>query len=241
MPEKQSDLNSKGMEKNPVIDTADSGGVSPDTGAENMAGKTADFAGDDDLEAFFAGLDSDTVLEDGVPVAPSGKIAELEAGLADLQAQLAESRDQLLRKTAEFDNSRKRLNQEKQNAIEFANKSLLLDIIPIIDDFFRAILSAEASEELLALPAGKSLLEGIIMIEKRLLSQLDSKWGLTRFDSAGELFDPNRHEAVLMDKSSDIEEPVVTEEFLKGYLLRDRVIRAAQVKVLMPENEGSGE
>ena len=110
-----------------------------------------------------------------------------EEQIAALEAQLAETRDQLLRKAADFENFRKRMNQEKQNAIDFANQSLLLDIIPIIDDFERAIQSAESSRDFAA------LLDGITMIEKRLTGQLESKWGLKRFGSAGEPFDPNRH------------------------------------------------
>jgi len=168
------------------------------------------------------------------------KIAELEARAADLSAQLNDVRDQLLRKTADFDNYRKRMNQEKQKAIDFANESLLLDIIPVMDDFERAIQSAETSEELKGLPAGKVMLDGITMIEKQLVSKLENKWGLKRFHSAGEAFDPNMHEAMFMEKSSDIKEPVVQEDFIKGYMLKDRVIRTAKVKVLMPE-EGSRE
>jgi len=163
--------------------------------------------------------------------------ADVSARIAELEAQLAESRDQLLRKAADFENFRKRMNQEKQNAIDFANQSLLLDIIPVIDDFERAIQSAESSVELAGLPAGKAMLDGITMIEKRLISQLESKWNLKRFNSAGEPFDPNRHEAMMMEKSPDVEEPVVQEDFVKGYTLKDRVIRAAKVKVIMPEKE----
>jgi molecular chaperone GrpE len=162
---------------------------------------------------------------------------DLNAKIGELEAQLAESRDQLLRKAADFENFRKRMNQEKQNAIEFANQTLLLDIIPVIDDFERAIQSAQSSTEIAELPAGKAMLDGITMIEKRLTSQLETKWGLKRFNSAGEPFDPNRHEAMMMEKSPDVEEPVVQEEYSKGYTLKDRVIRAAQVKVLMPEAE----
>jgi molecular chaperone GrpE len=73
------------------------------------------------------------------------------------------------------------------------------------------------------------------MIEKRLVSQLENKWGLKRFDSAGEVFDPNRHEAIMMEKSADAEEPLVAEDFIKGYTLKDRVVRPAKVKVIMPE------
>jgi molecular chaperone GrpE len=152
----------------------------------------------------------------------------------ELEAQVAELRDQYLRKAAEFENFRKRMNREKQEAIEFANQNLLLDLIPIIDDFERAIKSVETMGS--ASPELMSLCEGIGMTEKRLIAQLENKWGLKRYDSAGEVFDPNRHEAIMMDKSADISEPTVQEDFLKGYTLKDRVIRSAKVKVLMPEN-----
>jgi len=153
---------------------------------------------------------------------PEEKIAELEAQIADL-------RDQLLRKAADFENFRKRNNQDKQNAIEYANQSLLLDIIPVIDDLERAIQAGESSSDV------KALLEGVKMIEKRLTSQLETKWGLKRFTSEGEPFDPNRHEALMVEKAPDIAEAVVKEDLSRGYLLKDRVIRASKVKVLMPE------
>jgi len=160
----------------------------------------------------------------GGELTPEEKIAELEAQIADL-------RDQLLRKAADFENFRKRMNQEKQNAIEYANQSLLLDIIPVIDDFERAIQAGEGSSDI------NSLLEGVKMIEKRLTSQLEGKWGLKRFNSAGEPFDPNRHEALMVEKSPDITEAVVKEDLSRGYLLKDRVIRTSKVKVLMPEDK----
>ncbi|MDR1239164.1 MAG: nucleotide exchange factor GrpE [Treponema sp.] len=155
--------------------------------------------------------------------------------IADLEARLADAKDQFLRKAADFENFRKRMIREKQDAIDFANQSLLLDLIPIIDDFERAIQSAGSSQDF------NSLYEGIGMIEKRLISQLETKWGLKRFDSAGEPFDPNRHEALMMEKSAEITEPVVKEDLLKGYMLKDRVIRSAKVKVCMPETGGPAE
>ncbi|MCL2180078.1 MAG: nucleotide exchange factor GrpE [Treponema sp.] len=159
--------------------------------------------------------------------------AELSAEekIAELETQLAETRDQLLRKAADFENFRKRMNQDKQSAIEYANQSLLLDIIPIIDDFERAITAGETSADI------TSFLDGIKMIEKRFTAQLESKWGLKRFNSAGEIFDPNLHEALMMEKSPDVTEATVQEDFSKGYYLKDRVIRAAKVKVLMPEEK----
>jgi len=163
------------------------------------------------------------------PASEAAKTLTPEEKIAELEAQLAETRDQLLRKAADFENFRKRMNQEKQNSIEYANQSLLLDIIPVIDDFERAIQSAEKSADL------NAFIEGVKMIEKRLTSQLESKWGLKRFSSAGEPFDPNIHEALMMEKSPDVTEAVVQEDLVRGYLLKDRVIRAAKVKVLMPE------
>ena len=167
--------------------------------------------------------------EENAPPAPEERIAELET-------QLADARDQFLRKAAEFENFRKRMNQEKQNSIEYANQSLLLDIIPVIDDFERAINAGEKSEQCESSADYKAFLDGIKMIEKRLTTQLEAKWGLKRFNAAGEIFDPNLHEALMMEKSAEITEAVVKEDFEKGYMLKERVIRAAKVKVLMPEN-----
>ena len=155
------------------------------------------------------------------PLNPEEKIAELEA-------KLAETRDQLLRKAADFENFRKRMSQEKQSAIEYANQSLLLDLLPIIDDFERAITAGESAADL------PSFLEGVKMIEKRLSSQLEAKWGLKRFTAAGEPFNPNLHEALMMEKSPEVSEAVVQEDLIKGYYLKNRVLRAAKVKVLMP-------
>jgi molecular chaperone GrpE len=159
--------------------------------------------------------------------------AELEAKIIALEAELSELKDQYLRKAAEFENFRKRLQREKQDAIEFANQSLLLDLIPVIDDFERAIKSSEAARDYNALH------EGISMIEKRLVSQLEAKWGLVRFESAGEPFDPNKHEALMMEQSETVQEPIVGEDLIKGYKLKDRIIRTAKVKVLMPVAQGA--
>jgi molecular chaperone GrpE len=198
--------------------------LSEETGQEKA--QIAETPADEGVSAQAEGQIEPEIPEQGVeeaaePLAPEDKIAELEA-------RLAETRDQLLRKAADFENFRKRMSQEKQSAIEYANQSLLLDIIPIIDDFERAITAGESAADL------PSFLEGVKMIEKRLSSQLEAKWGLKRFTAAGEPFDPNLHEALMMEKSPDVSEAVVKEDLIKGYLLKDRVIRAAKVKVLMP-------
>ena len=192
--------------------------------AREIPAEGANLGGNPDAGAEKSGLSNDNVDAELAQNQPSQ-----EERIAELEEQLAESKDQLLRKAAEFENFRKRLNQEKQSAIEFANQSLLLDIIPVMDDFDRAIQSAEQSMDF----AG--FLNGITMIEKQLTGRLESKWGLKRFNSAGEPFDPNQHEALMMEKSPDVTEVMVKEDLIKGYFLKDRLIRAAKVKVLMPE------
>jgi molecular chaperone GrpE len=160
---------------------------------------------------------------------------ELEAKIVALEAEISNLKDQYLRKAAEFENFRKRMQKEKQDAIDYANQSLLLDLIPVLDDFERAIKSSEVSKDFGALH------EGISLIEKRLVAQLENKWGLSRFESAGTPFDPNRHEAIMMEKTTSVAEPTVGEDFVKGYTLKNRIVRSAKVKVLMPEDEKPAE
>ena len=196
-------------------------GISPENG-EQKSGSTPE-KGENLKENSAAGApEANEAASEAKPLSPEQKCAALEA-------QLAELNDQYLRKAADFENFRKRMNREKQELTEFANQNLLLDLLPVIDDFERAIKSAETSKDF------ASFYEGIAMIEKRLSTQLENKWGLKRFDSEGAPFDPNRHEALQMEKAAGIAEAVVKEDYVKGYLLKDRVIRFAKVKVLVPE------
>ncbi|MDR0642958.1 MAG: nucleotide exchange factor GrpE [Treponema sp.] len=165
----------------------------------------------------------------GEEAAKGGESSGPEERIAELEAQNADLKDQLLRKAADVENFRKRINREKQDAIDFANQSLLLDLIPVLDDFDRAMQSAEISRDFTA------LYEGLGMIARRLSSILDSKWGLKSYISAGTLFDPNFHEALMMEKSSAVTEQTVQMDLLKGYTLKNRVIRSAKVKVLDPD------
>ncbi|MDR3324846.1 MAG: nucleotide exchange factor GrpE [Spirochaetaceae bacterium] len=153
------------------------------------------------------------------------------------EKQNTDFKDQFLRKAADFENYRKRTIKERQEAIDFANQSLLLDIIPVIDDFERALKAAEDSAKTEA--DFETLKTGIKMIEQRLYGVLENKWGLNRFDSAGTPFDPSRHEALASEMSSEVKEPTVAWDFMKGYTLKGRVVRPAKVKVWMPENEGT--
>ena len=159
---------------------------------------------------------------------PATSETDLRERIQQLEQSVKESNDQLLRKAAEFENSRKRLSREKEESIKYANAALLGDIVPIIDDFERAIQSAADSKDFDAFHTGVS------MIEKQMVSMLERNWGLTRFSANGEPFDPEKHEAIAVEETDKHESEVVLEDYQKGYLLHDRVLRPAKVKVARP-------
>ncbi len=163
------------------------------------------------------------------------EVAQLRARVQELESENSELKDQYLRKQADFENFRKRMTREKAEAIAYANKQLLLDIVQIIDDFERAIKSAEESRDF------DSFHEGVALIEKQFTSMLERKWGLKRFDSEGEEFDPQKHEAVMTGEDGEHDKPVVLEDYQKGYFLNDKVLRSAKVKVSVPSEKPDGE
>ena len=160
---------------------------------------------------------------------PEEQLKRMQAKFAELEAEHTTLKDQYLRKQADFENYRKRMQREKHETATFANQQILLDLTTIIDDFERAIKSAEESRDYDAFH------NGVVLIEKQLTGTLERKWGLTRFDSLGEEFDPQRHEAVTTETVDDFEVVTVLEEYQKGYLLGERVLRSAKVKVSAPQ------
>jgi molecular chaperone GrpE len=156
------------------------------------------------------------------------KIAELEQAKKTLEEENLALKDQYLRSKADTDNFRKRLIREKQESIQFANRQLLTDLLPILDDFERAVKSARAAKDFTA------FLDGIIMIEKRFVDLLDRKWGLKRFVSVGEEFDPQKHEALYSESRPGECSSVVLEDYMTGYTLHDKLLRAAKVKISLP-------
>jgi len=154
-----------------------------------------------------------------------------------LSAEVADLKDKLLRKQADFENFRKRMLREREDAARYANATLLSDLIGLIDDFERAIHSGEESRDF------GSFLQGITMIEKQLVEMLEGRWGLKRFSSVGEAFDPNKHEAVQRVEGPVDAKPTVVEDYQKGYYLHERVLRPARVKVMVPApgEAGGGE
>ncbi|MCM8766167.1 MAG: nucleotide exchange factor GrpE [Candidatus Omnitrophica bacterium] len=147
-----------------------------------------------------------------------------KASLAD------EYYDKLLRLQAEFENARRRMLKEKEEIVQFANQSLLEEILPIVDDFehfFNGLTENQIPQNIRV---------GIEMIQKRLTKVLEEN-GLTRMKVVGERFDPARHEALMMVETDAHPEDTIVEEIRSGYLLYDKVLRPAIVKVAKKKRE----
>lgn len=144
--------------------------------------------------------------------------------LEDAKAKAAESQDKMMRLAAEFENTKKRLIREQDTAIKFAEENILRELLPTIDNLERALALGSKTEDAAA------LIEGVAMTLKGLVGSLE-KCGLKCIKGAGEPFDPNFHEALAMETSKEIPENRVMVEYEKGYLYKDRLLRAAKVVV----------
>jgi molecular chaperone GrpE len=144
--------------------------------------------------------------------------------LDELQRQRDEYYNLLLRKTAEFDNYRKRTDRERQSASETAAAGLLTELLPLVDDLERALKADPGAE------AVEAYRRGVELIHRQLLETL-RKRGVQPIDALGADFDPNYHQAVAYEPEPGRREGEVTEEFSRGYVLGDRLLRPAMVKV----------
>lgn len=151
----------------------------------------------------------------------SQNVSEL---LAAKDEEIQQLNDRILRMAAEMENTRKRLDREKCDAISFANVSLIKDLLSVVDNLERALRHAEGDAD----PA--SLLDGVKMTLKGFLDVL-ARHGCVPFDAVGKIFDPNFHEAVAQQESADHEDFTVLSEFQRGYTLNDRLLRPAMVIV----------
>ena len=153
----------------------------------------------------------------------------LQDKVAELEAANAELKDQMLRRQAELENYRKRLIRDKEEAVQYANESLIRDLLGFLDNMERALAAGRNSGDV------KGLVEGFEMTQNQLLSTLDKNWGLKAIESVGQEFDPSLHEACMMAVDESLDKETVLEEFQKGYTLHGRVIRPAKVKIGKPE------
>jgi molecular chaperone GrpE len=161
-----------------------------------------------------------------VPVEPSTLNREQLEELKQRAAKADEHWERLLRTTADFDNFKKRAAREKQDAIKFANESLLQKLVPILDNLDMALAATQANQ------AGdvKALQNGVNMIHQQLKNSL-AEAGLEEIEAAGKPFDPNLHEAVSQRETTEVPEGQVVQQLRKGYKLRERLLRPATVVV----------
>jgi len=142
----------------------------------------------------------------------------------DWEKEYKELYDKYVRLHAEFENFKRRMTKDKQEAIKFANQELIRQILPFVDNLERSLQHADESKNIDALK------EGIEMTIKDFLKTLE-KSGLEAIPAEGEPFDPNVHEAIMQEERNDMEPNTVVQELQRGYKLHGRVIRPATVTV----------
>jgi molecular chaperone GrpE len=175
---------------------------------------------------------AEAVAAAGDSVAVAGPAAQLEAVAAErdqLAQEAGELRDRLLRRQADFENFRRRVERERAELLEFAGMETLRALLPVVDDFERA-LKVECAD--------KEYARGLDLIYQRLLETI-VKLGVEPLASLGRPFDPNLHHAVEMAPTEEAEDHTVLDEYQRGYTFRGRLLRPAMVKVACRPKDGS--
>ncbi|MBN1398179.1 MAG: nucleotide exchange factor GrpE [Bacteroidetes bacterium] len=144
--------------------------------------------------------------------------------IEELQKQLDQYKDLLLRKAAEFDNYRRRVEGEMSNVLNYATESLLGDLLPVLDDFERSLKHMKETIE------NESLVKGVELIYQKFLKIMEGR-GVKPFDTVGKEFNVDYHDALLQIPRSDVPNHTIIEEVEKGYMLNNKVIRHAKVIV----------
>ena len=183
----------------------------------NMGKDKGNSAEEPEMTALEKRLAEKAALEEDEDEAPSGL-----KNLKEAQAQIDELEDRLLRLTAEYDNFRKRTQREKNEARQFANQHLLEKQLPVLDNFEMALTAAK--------DADPAIRDGVQMIYDQFAGVLKDA-GVEPIDAEGESFDPNIHEAISQQETTDVEEGTVVQQVQRGYKLNDRLVRPARVIV----------
>ncbi len=156
---------------------------------------------------------------------PDAEIQALREELEKQQQAAAEAHDRFIRTLADFDNYRKRSQTQMEDTRKFANEELVSNLLPILDNFERALQSVESAQNV------EAVREGVQLIYRQLGDAL-TKIGLKPIEAVGQPFDPNLHEAIMQVEPQGDQQPhEVVEELRRGYQLHDRVVRPTLVKV----------
>lgn len=166
-------------------------------------------------------------VNDSTESAQEGTEAEvLDPEVAKFKALAEENEKRYLRTQADFDNFRRRTQKEKEDLAKYATTKLITELVPVIDNFERAMSTADSNTD------ADSFIKGVNMIFRQLDGVLTAE-GLTVMKTVGEPFNPEFHQAIMQVESDEYEEGIVVEEVQKGYMIKDKVLRPAMVKVSM--------
>lgn len=197
-----------------------------------------DFSEDDLMtEDIGSQVENGTILSDDMKTSGSAQEKDGKSGkgffknmksskdFAAKDQKIAELSDRVLRNMAEFDNFRKRSEKEKSMMYDMGVRSMVEKILPVVDSFERGFSAITEDEK------GSAFAQGIEMIYRQLVTSLD-EIGVKPIDAVGKEFDPNLHHAVMHGEDDNLGENVVSDEFQKGYIYRDMVVRHSMVKVV---------
>lgn len=154
----------------------------------------------------------------------SGRLEELEQEVKRLQALADENHQRFLRAQADFDNYRKRTLREREEQAKYASMHLVEQLLPVLDNFERALAAAEGNKD------AEAMHKGVEMIYRQFFQVLEQE-GLKPIPAVGEPFNPEIHQAVMQVESEEHGEGIVVEELQKGYFIKDKVLRPTMVKV----------
>ncbi|WP_256760165.1 nucleotide exchange factor GrpE [Cohnella sp. WQ 127256] len=149
---------------------------------------------------------------------------EENAIVVELQRQVDDNHSRYLRAQADFDNFRRRTLKEKEEITKYASLKLITELLPVMDNFQRALQTEGESTE------SEAFVKGVDMIYRQLSQVLESE-GLKPMEAVGQPFDPEMHQAIMTVETDEYEEGIVVEAIQNGYWLKDKVIRPAMVKV----------
>lgn len=163
-------------------------------------------------------------VEKTVEILDQDEVSTLQAELEKQKGVVEEQNDRYKRLQADFENLRRRTRQEKEDLSIVVAQNFILDLLPVVDNFERAMGSAATQD-------AAQVLQGVDMIHRQFIQALE-KCGMTQVEAMGKIFDPQLHEAVMRVEDAEQADGTVVEELQKGYAVRGRVIRPSMVKVV---------
>ena len=189
-----------------------------------------------DAEARVAASQEAGGMAPGLEDQYQAKLTELEAALAETQEKLAEAEarakdanEKYLRQYAEFDNFRKRIAKEKEDALRYGNEKFAKELLPVLDGLEQALAHAETSDK-------AAIVEGVHLVLRQFLKVMEN-FGVTPVDAVGLPFDPHHHEAMAHHESDQHDPHTVVNEYRRGYKMHDRLIRPSLVTVAKPPED----